>query len=79
MTTKKNRAPKDLPEEAFDRMIGVLDGPLNKGLEKVMKNRVVLAPLGLSMTLSMKALAMVRRTMTGERRPDRSDREGGAR
>jgi hypothetical protein len=71
MSSKKNRAAKDLPEEAFDRMIGVLDGPLNRGLERVMKNRLVLAPLGLSMTLSMKAMAKVRRAVLGD--------EGGAR
>ncbi len=71
MSSKKNRAPKDLPEEAFDRMIGVLDGPLNRGLEKVMKSRIVLAPLGLSMTLSMKAMAKIRRAVLGD--------EGGAR
>ncbi len=71
MSSKKNRAPKDLPEEAFDRMIGVLDGPLNRVLEKVMKNKIVLAPLGLSMTLSMKVMAKVRRAVNGD--------EGGAR
>ncbi len=71
MSSKKNRAPKDLPEEAFDRMIGVLDGPMNKVLEKLMKNRIVLAPLGLSMTLSMKMMAKVRRAVNGS--------EGGAR
>ncbi len=77
MSSKKNRAPKDLPEEAFDRMIGVMDGPMNRVLEKVMKNRIVLAPLGLSMTLSMKALAKVKSVMTGVGGNDGD--EGGAR
>ena len=67
MSKKKPAANKPLPEEALDKMIDALDGPLNGAAEKVLKNRLVLAPLGLSMTLSFKMMKLAKKTFGGDR------------
>jgi hypothetical protein len=54
-----NKMKDTLPEEMLDKMIGVLEGPFNKVGERVLKSRVVLLPLSLTMTLSFKLWARV--------------------
>jgi hypothetical protein len=51
----RNSDPHEpLPEWALDKMIGVLEGPVNRALERVMTSRVVLLPLSLSMNLGLR-------------------------
>ena len=49
-----NNTPEPLPEWMLDKMTGVLEGPVNSALERVMKSRLVLAPLSLSMTIGLR-------------------------
>jgi hypothetical protein len=44
--------PVPLPEEAFDRMVDFLDGPVNRAAERLLKSKVVLWPIGLSLHLT---------------------------
>lgn len=60
---------KPLPEEALDRFIGAVDGPVNRVLERAMKSRVLLAPMGLAMTASFTALKAWRDATTTTRAP----------
>ena len=67
-----------LPEELFEKMIGVLEGPLNDRMERVMKSKLFLAPLGLSWTLGCRSYLMLRdrkisRLWDGGRAPDRKN------
>lgn len=57
--TTKTKAATDLPEELLDRSIGVLEGPVNAVLERVLKSRVFLWPVGLSQAIAWKALGKV--------------------
>lgn len=52
--------PPSLPEEALDRFITYLEGPMNARLERVMKSKVFLAPLALSMTVTCRTMLAVR-------------------
>ena len=56
---KKNRADLPLAEELLDRGISVLEGPLNRVVERVLKSRLVLVPAGVSLKLALKAAALV--------------------
>jgi hypothetical protein len=46
-----------IQEEALDKMIGLLEGPVNKVSEKILGSTLVLAPLSLMMSLSFRTLA----------------------
>lgn len=50
---------ESIQEESLDKMIELLEGPLNKLSEKVLGSTIVLAPLSLMMTVSFRALALV--------------------
>ncbi|RMG11674.1 MAG: hypothetical protein D6729_17690 [Deltaproteobacteria bacterium] len=52
---------RSLPEEAFDRSIGIIEGPLNRLGERILKSPVVLAPLGLGWTLACRTFLAVQR------------------
>lgn len=56
---KKTVADLPLPEELLDKYIGFLEGPVNGLLEKALKSKIVLAPLGLSQAIVWKALGLV--------------------
>jgi hypothetical protein len=56
---KKNRADLPLGEELLDRGVGLLEGPLNRVVERVLKSRVVLVPVGLSLKLTLKAASLI--------------------
>ncbi len=56
---KKPGADLPLPEELLDRSIGLLEGPLNSALERVMKSRVLLWPIGLSQALLWKSAGLM--------------------
>lgn len=56
---KKPAADLPLPEELLDRGIGLLEGPLNGVLERVMKSRVLLWPIGLSQALLWKSAGLM--------------------
>jgi hypothetical protein len=47
MAGKKAKGTQPLPEELLDRSIGVLEGPVNRIVERVWKSRLVLLPMGL--------------------------------
>ena len=55
---KKKRADLPLGEELLDRGLGVLEGPLNRVVERVLKSRVVLVPVGLSLKVTLKAASL---------------------
>ncbi|MBM4280123.1 MAG: hypothetical protein FJ137_05005 [Deltaproteobacteria bacterium] len=56
---KKNRADLPLGEELLDRSVALLEGPLNRLVERALKSRVVLVPLGVSLKVALKAAALV--------------------
>lgn len=56
---KKPAADLPLNEELLDKYIGFLEGPINGVLERVLKSKIVLAPLGLSQALMWKSLGFV--------------------
>jgi hypothetical protein len=56
---KKNRAELPLAEELLDRGVALLEGPLNRVVERVLKSRVVLVPVGLSLKVALKTAALV--------------------
>jgi len=58
MTTKKD--PPSIPEEALDRFISYLEGPMNVRAERFLKSKLVLAPLALSMTVGIRAALAIR-------------------
>jgi hypothetical protein len=57
--TKKARGDLPIPEAVLDRTIGVIEGPVNRVVERVLKSRVVLFPMGLTFKLSTALLARV--------------------
>ena len=60
MAKQAKRGPDvPLPEELLDRSIGLLEGPLNSVLERVLKSRLVLLPLGIGVTLTTKTLGFM--------------------
>lgn len=54
---KKQRS---IPEEIFERAVRYFDGPVNARAERIMKSRLVLAPLGLSLTIGSRTVLAVR-------------------
>lgn len=60
MSDPKPKPP--IPDELLDRGIGLLEGPINRAAERVLGSTLVLAPLSLAMTTTMRVLAMVRGT-----------------
>ena len=59
-TAAAPRKRRPLPEDAFNKMVDLLDGPANRGLERLMKSRVFLAPMAASMTLSCRLFIAAR-------------------
>lgn len=55
---KKQNADLPLTEELLDRSIGLLEGPLNRVLEKAMKSRILLYPMGLLQAVVWKSAAV---------------------
>lgn len=51
---RKSDKDEPLPEWALDKMISVLEGPVNRALERVLTSRVVIVPLSLSMNLGLR-------------------------
>ncbi len=68
MAKKKTDGPQPLPEELLDRGIGVLEGPVNRVVERVLKSKIVLLPLGLSMKITTTTLAILLGRPKRERR-----------
>ncbi len=71
-TSTKQKPP--LPDELLDRGIGLLEGPANRLAERLLSSTVVLAPLSITMTLTMRAAAFVKGALPStstrdERRP----------
>lgn len=58
MSDAKPKPP--LPDELLDRGIGLLEGPANRLAERLLSSTFVLAPLSITMTLTMRAAAMLR-------------------
>lgn len=67
-----NTKTRPLAEEALERAIQVLDGPMNERVERLMKSRLLLAPAGLFLTLTARSWIALRdmnpRALLGERR-----------
>ena len=59
MAKKTKSGAGDLPEELLDKSIGVLEGPVNNVLERVLKSRVFLWPVGLTQALAWKAIGKI--------------------
>ena len=59
MAKKSKATNHDLPEELLDRSIGVLEGPVNAVLERLLKSRSFLWPMGVTQALTWKALGLV--------------------
>ena len=55
---KKQNADLPLTEELLDKSIGLLEGPLNRVLEKAMKSRLLLYPMGLLQAVVWKSAGM---------------------
>jgi hypothetical protein len=51
--------PQPLQEEALDKLVELVEGPMNTLGEKVLSSKLVLAPLSLSLDLTFRALARV--------------------
>jgi hypothetical protein len=66
---KGPRPDLPLPEEALDKSIGVLEGPVNRVLERVWKSRVVLVPVGIVNAIVWKSLGAVLPSMTSPTEP----------
>jgi len=49
-----------LPEELFDRAIGIVEGPVNRAAERVFKSKIVLAPMGLWWTATCRSILALR-------------------
>jgi len=67
---KHGAEPQPLPEELLDRGIGVLEGPVNRVLERLWKSRIVLLPIGLSVKITTKTIAVLLGRPKVERRRD---------
>lgn len=59
MAKKPKSGDVPLPEELLDRGISALEGPVNRVIERVLKSRVVLFPVGLSFKITTRLLAVV--------------------
>jgi hypothetical protein len=58
MTTHKE--PPSLPEEALDKLITYLEGPMNERVERVLKSKLFLTPIALSLTLGARTALAIR-------------------
>jgi hypothetical protein len=56
---KKNRADLPLAEELLDRGVALLEGRLNRVIERGLKSRLVLLPIGVSLKIVLKAATLV--------------------
>ena len=53
------KPPEPIAEEMLDKVIDVVEGPLNKVGEKVLSSTIVLAPISLAMNLGLRLMARV--------------------
>jgi hypothetical protein len=63
MTNQKPAEP--IAEEMLEKMLGVLEGPANKLAERALSSNLVLAPLSLSMNLTLRFWRAVLGTQKG--------------
>jgi|TARA_B100001964_G_scaffold238560_1_gene304283 hypothetical protein len=54
-----------IEEEAFDQLIDWLDGPLNTSIERLLKNKILLAACGIGLTTSCSLVSKLRKTPVG--------------
>lgn len=52
--------PTPLAEEALERLIQYVEGPMNKRVERLLKSRLLLAPVGLGLTVSFRLFVAAR-------------------
>ena len=57
MAKGKARADQPIPEALLDKSISIIEGPVNRVVERVLKSRVVLYPIGLSFKVTTAVLA----------------------
>lgn len=69
MAKAKRGADTPLPEELLDRSIGVLEGPLNRVLERVLRSRLVLLPIGVSVKVAFRTADFLLHGPRGPRSP----------
>lgn len=70
---KKKRDDQSIQEELLDRSISFLEGPLNRSVERLLKSRLVLLPVGIAFKLTTTTMAIAlgragRQQNTGSRR-----------
>jgi hypothetical protein len=68
MAKKQHDGSLPLPDEWLDRGLAVLEGPLNRVVERVWKSRLVVVPLG----LTFKVTTVVWGRMLHGKKPPRS-------
>lgn len=54
------RPPPSLQEEALEKLIEYVDGPMNRRAERVLKSRLLLVPAGLCLTLAFRSMVALR-------------------
>ena len=59
---KQDPPTQPIGEEAFEQLIEWLDGPLNTSVERLLKNKILLAACGIGLTTSSKIIASMKRT-----------------
>jgi hypothetical protein len=58
MTQQKD--PPSLPEEALDKFISYLEGPMNVRLERLLKSKLFLTPIAVSLTVGARTALAIR-------------------
>jgi len=56
----KKRQESSIPEELFDHTVAYMEGKLNRRVERVMKSKLFLAPMGLSWTIFCRSYNAIR-------------------
>jgi hypothetical protein len=56
---KKKSADLAMAEELLDRSVALLEGPVNRILERALRSRIVLLPLGVSLKVALKTASLV--------------------
>ena len=51
---------RPLPEEALDKAVSFLEGPVNRAAERAMKSKIVLTPLALGWTVYCRSYLALR-------------------
>jgi hypothetical protein len=59
-------ASPPVPEEVLNKMIGFLEGPMNRVAERVLSSKVVLVPASLVVHVTLRGVRFARRQLKGK-------------